>query len=269
MPAFSCPSRHRPAAFSADWWLNWLCTGLFCMVIALIFTVLALLVRCRQGCDFGLLPWAAVYGRNLVVSATIGGLIHLALRTWPKRHGPPVRVHATLPSAQAPQKRRYLRPRTRKALAAALAALALALAAWQAAGVRAAAARHHVGEVQLDRIPNDPAFAIDYAAFLAWARARWDARETDYRIAVRADRNAHWFMDSPVTTHTPTYKLGFTPGDNFVHKPETGDPALLRRLGVRYVGFTIPDDFVIGYGLDVAERYRNLRYLAIYDPDAS
>jgi hypoxanthine phosphoribosyltransferase len=30
-------------------------------------------------------------------------------------------------------------------------------------------------------------------------------------------------------------------------------------LGLRYVGFTIPPEFVIGYGLDVAERYRNLR----------
>ncbi len=29
-------------------------------------------------------------------------------------------------------------------------------------------------------------------------------------------------------------------------------------LDVRYVGFTIPPDFVVGYGLDVAERYRNL-----------
>lgn len=38
-------------------------------------------------------------------------------------------------------------------------------------------------------------------------------------------------------------------------------------LGVRYVGFRIPDDFVIGYGLDAAERYRNLRYLALYRPD--
>ena len=44
---------------------------------------------------------------------------------------------------------------------------------------------------------------------------------------------------------------------------ETAD---LESLGVRYVGFTIPGDFVIGYGLDVAERYRNLRYLAIYEP---
>ena len=33
---------------------------------------------------------------------------------------------------------------------------------------------------------------------------------------------------------------------------------------LRYVGFTIPDDFVIGYGLDAGERYRNLPYIAIY-----
>src|SRR5580692_7257833 len=29
-------------------------------------------------------------------------------------------------------------------------------------------------------------------------------------------------------------------------------------LDLRYVGFTIPSEFVVGYGLDVAERYRNL-----------
>jgi len=29
-------------------------------------------------------------------------------------------------------------------------------------------------------------------------------------------------------------------------------------LDLKYVGFTIPPDFVIGYGLDVGERYRNL-----------
>ncbi len=36
-------------------------------------------------------------------------------------------------------------------------------------------------------------------------------------------------------------------------------------LGLRYVGFEIPPDFVIGYGLDVAERYRNLPYIARYE----
>src|SRR3954469_20774144 len=33
---------------------------------------------------------------------------------------------------------------------------------------------------------------------------------------------------------------------------------------LKYVGFRIPPDFVVGYGLDVAERYRNLPYLCLY-----
>jgi hypoxanthine phosphoribosyltransferase len=32
---------------------------------------------------------------------------------------------------------------------------------------------------------------------------------------------------------------------------------------VRYIGFEIPDRFVVGYGLDLAERYRNLPYVAV------
>ncbi len=51
--------------------------------------------------------------------------------------------------------------------------------------------------------------------------------------------------------------------------------ALLVREGLqkldpdlRYVGFRIPPDFVVGYGLDVAERYRNLPYVAAFVPDA-
>ena len=35
---------------------------------------------------------------------------------------------------------------------------------------------------------------------------------------------------------------------------------------VRYVGFEIPNRFVIGYGLDFGERYRNLPYVGILDP---
>ena len=36
---------------------------------------------------------------------------------------------------------------------------------------------------------------------------------------------------------------------------------------VRYVGFEIPNRFVIGYGLDFAERYRNLPYVGVLDPE--
>ena len=33
-----------------------------------------------------------------------------------------------------------------------------------------------------------------------------------------------------------------------------------------YVGFSIPDEFVVGYGLDLGELYRNLPYIAVYTP---
>jgi hypoxanthine phosphoribosyltransferase len=51
--------------------------------------------------------------------------------------------------------------------------------------------------------------------------------------------------------------------------------ALLRKpeavkvdVRVKYLGFDIPNEFVVGYGLDYAERYRNLPYVAVLDPDA-
>lgn len=34
-------------------------------------------------------------------------------------------------------------------------------------------------------------------------------------------------------------------------------------LEIKYTGFQVPDEFVVGYGLDYAEKYRNLPYIAI------
>jgi hypoxanthine phosphoribosyltransferase len=43
----------------------------------------------------------------------------------------------------------------------------------------------------------------------------------------------------------------------------------LRPVHVNYVGFEIPDEFVVGYGLDFAERYRNLDSICVLDdPEA-
>ncbi|NJN77909.1 MAG: hypoxanthine phosphoribosyltransferase, partial [Saprospiraceae bacterium] len=48
---------------------------------------------------------------------------------------------------------------------------------------------------------------------------------------------------------------------------------MLRKQGRRqvalqpdFVGFDIPDEFVVGYGLDYQDQYRNLRYLAALEP---
>lgn len=45
------------------------------------------------------------------------------------------------------------------------------------------------------------------------------------------------------------------PGRREVHVP------------VKYIGFNIPDKFVLGYGLDFTEKYRNLPYIAVLSPE--
>lgn len=34
-------------------------------------------------------------------------------------------------------------------------------------------------------------------------------------------------------------------------------------ISIKYTGFQVPDEFVVGYGLDYAEKYRNLPYVAV------
>ena len=49
-------------------------------------------------------------------------------------------------------------------------------------------------------------------------------------------------------------------------KPARRKPGIT--LKPDYVGFTIPDAFVVGYGLDYDEKYRNLPYVGILKPEA-
>lgn len=48
-------------------------------------------------------------------------------------------------------------------------------------------------------------------------------------------------------------------------KPERRKPGIT--LQADYVGFTIPNEFVVGYGLDYNEQYRNLPYVGILKPE--
>ncbi len=38
-------------------------------------------------------------------------------------------------------------------------------------------------------------------------------------------------------------------------------------IDCRYVGFECPDEFIVGYGMDYAERYRNLPYIGVLKPE--
>ena len=51
----------------------------------------------------------------------------------------------------------------------------------------------------------------------------------------------------------------------FLDKPERRKPAVT--LQADYVGYTIPNAFVVGYGLDYNEKYRNLPYIGILKPE--
>lgn len=44
-------------------------------------------------------------------------------------------------------------------------------------------------------------------------------------------------------------------------KPERRE----RDVKVEYTGFNIPDKFVVGYGLDYAQKYRNLPYIGVVE----
>jgi hypoxanthine phosphoribosyltransferase len=46
-----------------------------------------------------------------------------------------------------------------------------------------------------------------------------------------------------------------------LHKPERSQV----QVPIEYLGFTIPNEFVVGYGLDYAQRYRNLPFIGVLE----
>lgn len=63
---------------------------------------------------------------------------------------------------------------------------------------------------------------------------------------------AHYLMDNLVTRKPASVKLC-----SLLHKPDRAE----RRVHIDYLGFTVPDKFVVGYGLDVAQKFRNVPFI--------
>ena len=71
-------------------------------------------------------------------------------------------------------------------------------------------------------------------------------------------------------TFTKDYLLSKEPASlkicTLLDKPERRKPGIT--LVPDYIGFTIPNEFVVGYGLDFNEQYRNLPYVGVLKPEA-
>lgn len=70
-------------------------------------------------------------------------------------------------------------------------------------------------------------------------------------------------------TYTVNHLLAKQPASlkvcTFLDKPDRRKPGIT--LQPEYVGYTIPNEFVVGYGLDFNEHYRNLPYIGILKPE--
>ena len=66
-----------------------------------------------------------------------------------------------------------------------------------------------------------------------------------------------WLLRNLATRHPRSLRVC-----TLLRKPE----AMKANVDVAYIGFDIPNEFVVGYGLDYAERYRDLPYIGTLDP---
>jgi hypoxanthine phosphoribosyltransferase len=69
---------------------------------------------------------------------------------------------------------------------------------------------------------------------------------------VDTGHTVHYLLANLATREPASIKLA-----SLLHKPERQE----REVQIDYLGFTIPNKFVVGYGLDVSQQYRNLPYI--------
>ncbi len=86
---------------------------------------------------------------------------------------------------------------------------------------------------------------------------------TDHHVLIVEDiidsgLTLSWLLRNLQTRHPATLEVC-----TLLRKPD----AIQIDVPVRYVGFDIPKEFVVGYGLDYAERYRDLPYIGTLAPE--
>jgi len=69
---------------------------------------------------------------------------------------------------------------------------------------------------------------------------------------VDTGHTVHYLLENLATRRPASIKLC-----SLLHKPERSE----RSVKIDYLGFTIPNKFVVGYGLDIAQQYRNLPFI--------
>ena len=121
--------------------------------------------------------------------------------------------------------------------------------------------------------------AIDYLGVKRYARGPEGDPQSLGRVAIERDldypisgRHVLLVEDIVNTGVTLDYVLGFL----MSRQPASLEVVTLldrpaRRLAdvhARYVGFQIPNDYVVGYGLDYRELYRNLPFICVLRPEA-
>jgi len=69
---------------------------------------------------------------------------------------------------------------------------------------------------------------------------------------VDTGHTVHYLLENLATRRPASLKLC-----SLLHKPDRAE----RNIKIDYLGFTIPNKFVVGYGLDIAQQYRNLPFI--------
>jgi hypoxanthine phosphoribosyltransferase len=69
---------------------------------------------------------------------------------------------------------------------------------------------------------------------------------------VDTGHTVHYLLENLATRRPASIKLAA-----LLHKPERSE----RTIAIDYLGFTIPNKFVVGYGLDIAQQFRNLPFI--------